>query len=216
MDITFHKETFNRIPEEKRLRILGIATAEFANKGYDNANINEIADKANISVGALYKYFDSKENFFLTCVSFGIETLEAVLKDVLESHDDFFIKVEKIARIIQSHTRENRDLIRLYNEITSESNSELVKKLSRGLEDISASTYSSLIEQAQKNGEIRADADPKLYAYFTDSLFMILQFSYACEYYQERFRIYAGEDVFERDEAVIQQFLLFIKSAYKK
>lgn len=216
MDITFHKDTFDRIPDEKRARILEIATAEFANKGYDNANINEIAEKAGISVGALYKYFESKENFFLTCVSFGIATLETVLKDVLESTDEFFTKIEKIARLIQRHTRDNRDLIRLYNEITSESNSELVKRLSRSLEEISASTYSSLIMQAQEKGEIRPDADPGLYAYFTDSLFMMLQFSYACEYYQERFRIYSGEDIFDRDEIVIQQFIMFIKSAYKK
>jgi hypothetical protein len=43
----------------------------------------------------------------------------------------------------------------------------------------------------------------------------MLQFSYACEYYQERFRIYAGEDILERDEAVVQQFLRFIKAALK-
>lgn len=216
MDITFHKDTFDRIPDEKRTRILEIATTEFANKGYDSANINEIAEKAGISVGALYKYFDSKENFFLTCVSFGIETLESVLKDVLGSSGDFLTKVENIARLIQRHSRSNKDLIRLYNEITSESNSELVNKLSRGLEEISAKTYSSLIAEAQRKGEIRGDADPGLYAYFTDSLFMMLQFSYSCEYYQERFRIYAGEDIFERDEAVIQQFLAFIKSAFNK
>jgi TetR/AcrR family transcriptional regulator len=216
MDITFHKDTFDRIPDEKRARILEIATAEFANKGYDSANINEIAEKAGISVGALYKYFDSKENFFLTCVSFGIETLEAVLKDILESSDNFLTKVEKIARLIQRHSRDNKDLIKLYNELTSESNSELVNKLSRSLEEISSKTYSSLIIEAQKKGEIRKDAEPGLYAYFTDSLFMMLQFSYSCEYYQERFRIYAGENIFERDEAVIKQFLAFIKSAFIK
>ena len=211
----FHKETFNRIPDEKRLRIIEIATAEFAGKGFDNANINDIAEKAGVSVGSLYKYFDSKENFFLTCVSFGIETLDTVVKEAMDSDEDILIKTEKIVRLIQKHTRENRDLIRLYNEITSESNSTLVKKLSRDLEEISASAYAALIRQAQEKGDVRADADPQLCAFFADSLFMILQFSYACEYYQERFRIYAGDDIFDRDEAVVQQFLRFIKAALK-
>lgn len=216
MDVLFHKETFDRIPDEKRARILEIATAEFANKGYDNANINDIAEKAGVSVGALYKYFDSKENFFLTCVSFGIDTLESVLTEALESKDGLLVKIEKIARLIQNHTRQNRDLIRLYNEITSESNSALVKRLSRDLEEISARAYTSLIIKAQQIGEVRADIDPKLYAYYIDSLFMMLQFSYSCEYYQERFKIYAGNDIFEKDEAVLRQFLQFIKSALQK
>lgn len=211
----FHKDTFDRIPDEKRARIIEIATAEFANKGFDTANINDIAEKAGISVGSLYKYFESKENFFLTCVRLGIETLDEVLKNALESDDDILIKTERIVRLIQKHTREHKDLIRLYNEITSESNSALVKRLSRELEEISANAYASLIAQAQARGEIRADADPRLCAFFADSLFMMLQFSYACEYYQERFRIYAGDDVFDRDEAVVQQFLRFIKAALK-
>jgi hypothetical protein len=139
-----------------------------------------------------------------------------VLKDTLESNDDLLVKVEKIVRLIQKHTRENRDLIRLYNEITSESNSALVKKLSRDLEDISASAYTSLIILGQQQGEIRSDINPKLYAYFIDSLFMMLQFSYSCEYYQERFKIYAGDDIFDKDEEVLRQFLQFIKSAFKK
>jgi TetR/AcrR family transcriptional regulator len=216
MNASFHKDTFDRIPEEKRARILEIATTEFANKGFDNANMNDIAEKAGISVGSLYKYFDSKDSFFLTCIHFGIETLESVLKDVLESDEDLLVKTEKILRLIQRHSRENGDLIRLYNEVSSESNSALVKQISRDMEEISAMTYTALIVQAQENGDVRPDLDPRLFAFFADSIFMMLQFSYACEYYQERFRIYAGEDIFERDEEVIQQALLFFKKAFYK
>ena len=35
----YHKKTFENIPEEKRRRILAAAIGEFANKGFDNANI---------------------------------------------------------------------------------------------------------------------------------------------------------------------------------
>jgi len=213
---TFHKGTFDRISEEKRSRILEIATGEFASKGFDNANMNDIAERAGISVGSLYKYFDSKETFFLTCIRFGIDTLEGVLSDALHSPDDLLDKTGKIVRLIQHHSRQNRDLIRLYNEITSESNSALVKRISGDLEAISARAYTSLIKEAQEKGEVSADIDPRLYAYFVDSLFMMLQFSYTCEYYQERFKIYAGDDVFDRDEDVLEQLLRFLKSAFTK
>ena len=34
---------------------MAAAIGEFANKGFDNANINVIASKAGVSVGSLYK-----------------------------------------------------------------------------------------------------------------------------------------------------------------
>jgi TetR/AcrR family transcriptional regulator len=214
MEPTFHRGTFDRIPPEKRALIIETAICEFANKGFDNANINVIAENAGVSVGSMYKYFDSKESLFLTAIQHGLETLEAAMRDALDSPDDLLVKTEKIVRLIQKHSRENRDLIRLYNEIASESNSELVRKLSRQLEEISSDAYTRLIRRAQEEGEVRADLDPRLYAWFVDSLFMALQFSYSCEYYQERFKIYAGDDIFDRDEWVVRQFLGFVKAAF--
>ena len=42
----YHKPTFNNIPVEKRKKILDVAINEFANQGFENANINTIAKKA--------------------------------------------------------------------------------------------------------------------------------------------------------------------------
>ena len=43
MKNSYHKEMFDRIPEERRKKIIDVAVHEFANKGFDNANINKIA-----------------------------------------------------------------------------------------------------------------------------------------------------------------------------
>ena len=42
---------------------------------------------------------------------------------------------------------------------------------------------------------------------------MMLQFSYACGYYRERFKIYAGEDIFKQDDFVVEQFMKFFRAA---
>ena len=44
---------------------------------------------------------------------------------------------------------------------------------------------------------------------------MNIQFSYACDYYCERYKIYAGHDIFEKDEFAIENILRFIKAALK-
>ena len=75
---------------KRRNKIINVAVHEFAHKGFDNANINKIASAAGISVGSIYKYFDTKEDLFLTCVHFGVETLEAVANEVIASPGDLF------------------------------------------------------------------------------------------------------------------------------
>ena len=72
------------------------------------------------------------------------------------------------------------------------------------------------IEEGKKAGDIREDIDAPFAAWLLDNIFMSLQFSYACDYYIERFRIYAGSDITERDDFVVEQCLKFVKSALKK
>ncbi len=74
--------------------------------------------------------------------------------------------------------------------------------------------YTQVIAQAQQEGLIRRDVDPRMFAFLLDNLFTNLQFSYACGYYQERFKIYAGEDILSRDDFVVEQMLKFIEGAF--
>ena len=55
--------------------------------------------------------------------------------------------------------------------------------------------------------------DPSLFAFFFDNLLMMLHFSYTCGYYENRFKIFCGDDVTERDEEVREQMLKFIGGA---
>ena len=67
-----HKEAFDRISDERKNLILEVGIEEFSSKGYENANINIIAQKAGISIGLMYKYFATKEDLFMTCIGRGM------------------------------------------------------------------------------------------------------------------------------------------------
>lgn len=209
-----HKEAFDRIPSKKREKILSVAVEEFANNGYNNANVNTIAKKANVSVGSLYKYFDAKEDIFLTVVHMGISLLGSTLDSILNSEDDFFTKIEKIIRVIQEHSRKDSDIIKLYNGMTSEGSVELVKKISIEMEGVSFACYSVLVNQAQKEGIIGSDIDARFLSFFLDNLFLILQFSYGTDYYQERMKVYLGDDIFDKDEELLKYALLFLRKGF--
>lgn len=214
MKSNFFKESFQKISEEKRQRILDAAIIEFSEHGFDSANINNIARKANISVGSLYKYFDNKEDLFLTVVHVGVETLKSVLAKIMESRDTLETRIEKIIRAIQVHTRSNVHLTKLYNEMATESRSNLVWKIVSDMENATAGLYTSFVKEAQKAGYVRPDIDANLFAFYLDNLFIMLQFSYACEYYKERMKIFVGDDVFNNDELVASQLMEFIRGAF--
>lgn len=58
------KETFLRLPEEKRARILNAAWDEFTTVSFVKASINRIIRRADIPRGSFYQYFDDKSDLF--------------------------------------------------------------------------------------------------------------------------------------------------------
>ena len=211
-----HKPTFDNIAPEKRQRILDAATVEFSLHGFENANMTVIAKKAQVSVGSLYKYFESKQDLFLTVVQHSIRSMTELLDRLAVSQEDILVKVERIIREIQRTSKESAVLLRLYNGMTAEINPRFASQFAYEMESLTARIYRVAIEEGKKAGDIREDIDAPFAAWLLDNIFMSLQFSYACDYYIERFRIYAGSDITERDDFVVEQCLKFVKSALKK
>jgi len=58
---------------ETRERLLESAGRVFARHGYQAASVDEVADEAGFSTGALYSNFDGKEDLFLTVLERHIE-----------------------------------------------------------------------------------------------------------------------------------------------
>ena len=59
---------FNKLKPQKRERILEAAAKEFAAHSYDGASLNQILDRAGISKGAAYYYFDDKADLYTTTI----------------------------------------------------------------------------------------------------------------------------------------------------
>lgn len=209
----FTQKTFDHLPVEKQQLILSTATEEFAQCGYEKANINVIADKAGVSIGSLYRYFSSKEDLFLKTVHEGTLFLSSTLEPIISSDQPILEKLRSIIHVIQTTSREHQSLIKLYSEMTSVGNRALAQRLSNEIETISAEAYARLLKDGQDRGEVRKEMDPRLGAFFLDNLFMSLQFSYVNGYYIQRFRTYAGEAIIEQDEKVAREMVSFIQSA---
>ena len=63
---------------DRNRRILEAATSLFRDAGYDSARIEDIAERAEVSVGTLYNYYQNKGDILLAAVTMEVEeVLEA-------------------------------------------------------------------------------------------------------------------------------------------
>lgn len=214
MNSKYNNEAFDKLSEEKRNKIVDAAISEFSDYGYNSANINKIAQKAGVSIGSMYKYFNNKQDLYLSVINLSVEKLKTVLNDIINDNDDFLITVGKIIKAIQIFSRSDACMTRLYNEMATENNSELVWEIASSMEGVTAKLYADIIKNAQDNGKLRKDIEPDYFAFFLDNLFIMLQFSYSCEYYKERLKMFIDEDVFDNDDLLAEELLKFIKGAF--
>ena len=213
-NVQLHKAAFDKIPQEKRDRIVRVAIEEFANNGFENTSIQQIAKKSEISVGSVYKYFENKETLFTMVVQNGLSSLEELLLSLADSSEDILVKAETIIRALLDFSKKQPEFIKLYCRLTTTENSDIVAGFSQRVEAMSASVYTVAISNAQQTGDVRDDINPAFFAFLLDNIFMMLQFSTACDYYKERFFIYTGKQAHESDELIVEQTLRFLKAAF--
>lgn len=69
------KEQFAEMRIATKEKIQSVAMQLFAQKGFGTTNVQEIADKAGISIGLLYRHYKTKEELFNEMVEFALTGL---------------------------------------------------------------------------------------------------------------------------------------------
>jgi AcrR family transcriptional regulator len=107
------EEQFEEIREQKINLIMQTALELFANEGYYPTSISRIAQKAGISKGLMYNYFESKEDLITAIIGKGIKILTESIdpdRDGFLTKEEFEFHVNENFRILQ----ENTDYWKLY------------------------------------------------------------------------------------------------------
>ena len=205
---------FDRISADKRQRVLYSAKRAFAERGFSGANVNEIAKEACISVGALYKYFRSKEDIFLAIIEASRELLESTLDAILDAEPTFYGRVEAILRAAVDSSSADPDMVRIYIACTTQELAPLAAELASRIESAAATKYSAMVARARAIGEISPPCDDRAAALCLDDLFLALQFAFGSAYYGERLRVFLGKSVEEGPDEVVAAMLAFIRASF--
>ena len=88
------------IDSEKRDRVINAAIEEFARFPYEKASTNHIVEKAGISKGLLFHYFDNKQSLYEQLIGFVIDKMYRAVMDRIDWQEtDLFERIKQLALV---------------------------------------------------------------------------------------------------------------------
>ena len=111
---------WEEIRGKSREKILNAAISLFSSIGYFSTSVSKIAQKAGVSKGLLYNYFESKDHLLLAIVDKTMNLLDnafKIEKKDLDPNEELIIIIEKMFGIIKNHRGFLRMLIQLSMKI---------------------------------------------------------------------------------------------------
>ncbi len=148
-----------RVKLANREAILSAAEEIFAEKGFYAATVDEIAERAEFSKGALYTYFKNKEDIFLSImrekvgslgkkikesIKVGLNPIESI-ENLIKAHLEFFEKNKEFFQIMTSE--KGRFEMGIKNKLRKE----LVRRFQSYLEEVEG-----VMEAAVDNKDLKS------------------------------------------------------------
>jgi AcrR family transcriptional regulator len=101
--------------------ILEAAEAVFAERGYNGATVQEIAERAEFSVGYLYTLFENKEDVYVRLVELRVTEFLQDLRERLRREEDILEKVRVSVRAKFEFFRHNKQFFHIFTHFTPDS-----------------------------------------------------------------------------------------------
>ncbi len=147
--------------ESKKRLILKVATEVFAEKGFHETTIAQIAQKANIAEGSIYNYFKNKEDLLFSIPEERMEKFLSGLREHLRGIKGALNKLRKLIWCHLNFYEKNQDYvlillqnIRLNPRFQSTRAYQLIREF--------AKLVVQIIEEGKKEKVIRSDVDSRL------------------------------------------------------
>lgn len=149
--------------EQRRALIIDKAIELFAKKGYSDTKIGDIAKAADMSVGLMFHYFESKEKLFEEIVRYAANATNTPRELNFENPIDYF---EGFLKVMMQYAKEHTQAIYLFVIMGRIQHSEEIpphiREIAAGVDQIEQSA--EVIAAGQKYGYFR-EGDPYLLAF---------------------------------------------------
>jgi AcrR family transcriptional regulator len=160
----------------RRDDLLEIAAGLFAEKGFKNTTVRDIADAAGILSGSLYHHFDSKESMVDEILRTFQDELFAAYDEVLASDDDARTKIERAVRLsFEAIDRRRHEVAIFQNEAAYLGGFERFGYLAERNAQ-SRQVWVTLLEDGVESGALRQDLNVELtYRFIRDTVWVAVR-----------------------------------------
>lgn len=160
----------------RRDELLAIAAQLFAEKGFKNTTVRDIADAAGILSGSLYHHFDSKESMVDEILSTFQEALFAQYDEILASDDDARTKLEKAVRVSFEAIDQHPHEVAIYQNEADYLGAYPRFGYLKDRNTQSRQVWVTLIEEGVRTGVLRQDLDVTLtYRFIRDTVWVAVR-----------------------------------------
>ncbi|MCO5248502.1 MAG: TetR family transcriptional regulator [Chitinophagales bacterium] len=193
-------------PEEN---ILDKAQLLFSQKGFSGTSVRDIANEAGVNISMISYYFGGKNGLLTALVKSRLEIMKSHLGDLVENKK--LTPQEKIELLIEKWVEKFWEYRLLNNFILRENNFELMDELNELITEVKMSRYNNfrlIILEGQKEGSFKKDLNiPLLYGTLSGFLKHL--------YFSEDFYCQLLEIEENKDQALLNQMKIYLKSLYK-
>lgn len=137
--------------KEKYYRIINAATKVFAQKGFYQAKVSEIAKEANVADGTIYLYFENKDAILISLFE---EQMKGVLDNMREQISKEKDAVKKIEKFALSHLKlieQNKDMAEII-QVELRQSSKFMKEYKNEKFAQYLNLISEIIQEGQEKG----------------------------------------------------------------
>lgn len=148
-------------PENTRKSLITSALDLFEKRGFDRTSVQEIADQAQLTKGAFYHHFESKDDLLRHIQEEYLEAQLAAIAKIEAGSDDPKVRVAELIRFSLTSVAEYRAHVTIFYQerrnLTADLFAEVTRK--RGLVE---SAFAGMIADGVARGAFRSDVDPRI------------------------------------------------------
>lgn len=150
------KEQNEKIRRMRRREILDAARLVFAERGFHDTRMSDIAHAADVSQGTLYHYFRSKDDLFLALCFVWADLMEAGIRALSEEQMSATDKMLALSHLAMTFLRADEALMPVFVEFWAYAlHSPKATERFRVLFEVMQQSYVSILEEGVANGEFR-------------------------------------------------------------
>lgn len=165
-------------PKPTVSNILAAAAELFVARNYADVTVDQIAEAANVTKGAVYHHFSSKQDVYVAMLLEDLAQKSALFCEAVAGADTCATRLRALTGAFLALPRTKQQIIRLVRRDANTFDADTRARLVEAYQDALPSHVETIIRQGIADGEL-IPADPRLLAWQYIALFEVMLTPYA-------------------------------------